>query len=159
MKFEMVKKHDGGEIKFVGSYFEHELQNVRLDATDRAMLRRTLGQDTPASEYLLSLALIFQRIEQAERIAKMPKNIRLGSGSLVSEEAMRGVLVEMLSDQEHGDWKTALARGITGVKKGDRVTVERYFSNLYGHWFTIRKEDGSRIDVPTTSVRVVVEGD
>lgn len=62
--------------------------------------------------------------------------------------------VTLVRDEEHADWKTALARGIEGAKKGQVATLTHVFRNLYGVYGRI-EFDGRSIDVPTTSLEEV----
>lgn len=70
---------------------------------------------------------------------------------------LRGPMqVRLLQDAEHGDWKTALARGIKGATKGQLATLVDVFANCYGVYGRI-EFDGRSIDVPTTVLEEVKE--
>lgn len=62
--------------------------------------------------------------------------------------------VRLVRDEEHGDWKTAVARGIKGVKKGQVATLTHVFRTLYGMYGRI-EFDGRSIEVPTSSLEEV----
>jgi selenocysteine lyase/cysteine desulfurase len=60
----------------------------------------------------------------------------------------------------HGDWKTTLARGDNGdrsLKEGEIVTFVEEWSNFYGRWFTVEKENGAKLDISPVDLKDIDE--
>jgi hypothetical protein len=60
-------------------------------------------------------------------------------------------------DESPGDWKTALAHGIEGIKAGQHANLIKIWQNLYGVWATIELE-GRKIDVRPENLNVTLKG-
>jgi len=60
-------------------------------------------------------------------------------------------------DESPGDWKTAIARGIQGIKAGQRANLIEIWENAYGVWANIEIE-GRRIDVRPHNLKVTLKG-
>ena len=57
-------------------------------------------------------------------------------------------------DEEDGDWKTAMARGYKGIKKGQEAVLHKVWGNLYGQWAQIEL-DGRKFDVRPSALTFV----
>ena len=66
-----------------------------------------------------------------------------------------GYTVEAVRDMSPGDWKTALARKIDGIKKGERATINEVWNNMEGTWVSIRMSDGRNIDVRAAGLKLI----
>lgn len=65
--------------------------------------------------------------------------------------------VEATEDQLDGDWKTALARGYTGIKIGQKAKLLEIWKNCYGEWAKIEL-DGRRFDVRPHGLHIDIYG-
>lgn len=70
--------------------------------------------------------------------------------SVVNEEVVAVV------DESPGDWKTALAHDIQGIKAEQSAKLIKIWQNLYGEWATIELE-GRKIDVRPYNLRVTLK--
>lgn len=79
-------------------------------------------------------------------------------GTRLSSEQIKGLTVEAVRVEAHGDWKTNLARGTRRIEKGERAVIVGAFENFEGRWVRIKKAGGegeAPLDVPAVALRII----